>query len=413
MHILFLSHYFSPEVNAPASRTHENAKRWVRAGHQVTVLTCVPNHPSGIVYPGYRNKLFQFSEEEGIRVLRVKTYLSPNKGFAKRIANYLSYLFSASLFCLLVKDVDLVVSTSPQFFCGLAGYPVSRLRRSKWVLEIRDLWPDSIIAVGALGQRWIIQFLKALETFMYRRSDHIVALTNAFKNHITSKKVNEEKVAVITNGVDFDAFKPLPRDNSVAARYSLNGKFVASFIGTHGMAHGLKTVLLAADRLKDYKNILFLMVGDGADRENLEKQAREMNLDNVLILGQQPKKMMAEFLAASDTCMVLLKKDDLFKTVIPSKIFEAMAMKRPIIMGVEGESLQIVQSAECALAIEPENESELADAVLKLSKDPDLKERLGNNGYIFAKKYYDREMLAEKYLNVLEREVVQPQLVKC
>jgi len=403
LHILFLTHYFPPEVNAPATRTFENAKCWVRAGHQVTVLTCAPNHPKGVVYPGYKNRLYQWDENEGIRVLRVMTYLGPNKGFVKRTANYISYLLSAVLFCGLVKDVDVVVSTSPQFFCGLAGFFVSRLRRAKWVLEIRDLWPESIIAVNAVRQKQIIQILEGIETFMYRRSDHVVPVTNAFKRHIMARGVAAEKITVITNGADLESFKPLPRNNAVSEEYGLHDKFVASFIGTHGMAHGLMTVLRAADRLRGNDKIVFMLVGDGAEKENLELKAREMKLDNVIMVGQQPKAMMAGFLAASDVCMVLLRKDDLFKTVIPSKIFETMAMERPIIMGVEGESLEIVEKAGCGLGIEPGNENELVEAVLKLSADRELLERLGKSGRQFVVENYDREKLAVSYLQVLER----------
>jgi hypothetical protein len=190
MHMLFLTHYFPPEVNAPASRTYENAKRWIKEGHQVTVITCTPNHPTGVVYPGYKNRLWQWDEKDGIRVLRVKTYLSANKGFAKRILNYVSYMFSAMVFCLRVGRVDIVVSTSPQFFCGLAGYFVSRIKRRPWVLEIRDLWPESIIAVGAVKSRTMIGMLQGLETWMYRKADRIVALTNAFKRHIVRSYIH-------------------------------------------------------------------------------------------------------------------------------------------------------------------------------------------------------------------------------
>jgi len=369
------------------------------------VLTCAPNHPNGIVYPGYENRWFQWDEKDGIRVLRVKTFLGPNKGFVKRIANYVSYLFSAVVFCGLVKKVDVVVSTSPQFFCGLAGFFVARLRRARWVLEIRDLWPESIIAVGALRQKQIIRVLEGIETFMYRSADHIVSVTNSFKKHIMARGVQEAKLSVVTNGADLDNFKPLPRRNEISAEYGLDDKFVASFIGTHGMAHGLTTVLRAADKLRGNDKIVFLLVGDGAEKENLTRQVREMDLPNVIMVGQQPKNLMASFLAASDACMVLLKKDDLFKTVIPSKIFEAMAMERPIIMGVQGESLAIVEAAGCGVAIEPENENDLVGAVLQLCEDRTFAESLGKSGRRFVEKNYSREVLAGNYLQVLLKQV--------
>jgi glycosyltransferase involved in cell wall biosynthesis len=301
-----------------------------------------------------------------------------------------------------VKNVDVVVSTSPQFFCGLAGFFVSRRLRVKWVLEIRDLWPESIVAVGALRQQQIIRILESIETFMYRQANHIVTVTNSFLQHITARGIDAGKLTVITNGADLESFKPLPRDNEVTVKYRLRDKFVASFIGTHGMAHGLSTVLRAADRLRKDQRIVFLLVGDGAEKENLERQAREMRLDNVVMIGQQPKQMMPLFLAASDVCLVLLRRDDLFKTVIPSKIFEAMAMARPIIMGVEGESWEIVKRADCGLAIEPENDLELTEAVVKLADNPKLVEKLGNNGRRFVAENYDRGKLAEMYLDVLK-----------
>jgi glycosyltransferase involved in cell wall biosynthesis len=401
MHILFLTHYFPPEVNAPASRTFENAKRWVKARHKVTVITCVPNHPRGITYPGYKNRLYQWEEIGGIRVLRVFTYLSPNEGFIKRTANYVSYMISAILLSPLVRGVDIVVSTSPQFFCGMAGYFVSRLKRRKWVLEIRDLWPESIVTVGAIKQRKVIGFLEGLERFLYRHANRIISLTRAFKDHIMKKGVPEERISIITNGADLEMYKPLPRHNAVSAEFGLDDKFVASYIGTHGMAHALGTVLKAGKVLENEKRILFVLVGDGAEREALLKEKERMELDNVLMLPQQPKEKMPGFLAASDVSMILLKKDDLFKTVIPSKMFEAMAMERPLVIGVDGESRKIVEDGQCGIYVEPENHEALAFAVVKLFHDRELLKTMGENGKRYVENNYSREMLAEKYLNTL------------
>ncbi len=408
MHILFLTHYFPPEVNAPASRTHENAKRWVRAGHRVTVLTCVPNHPAGLVYPGYRNRLKQWEEIDGIRVLRVGTWLSANQGIGKRILNYFSYLVSAVLLSPLVEDADIVVSTSPQFFCGLAGYFVSGARRVPWVLEIRDLWPESIIAVGAVRNRSLIRLLEGVETFMYRRADRVVALTNAFRWHIAGRGVPAALIDVIKNGADLERFRPSPRENAFRADHGLRGKFVASYVGTHGMAHGLDTILQAAEALKADTRIAFLLVGDGAERAGLLSEKARRGLDNVVMLPQQPKERMPEILAASDACLVMLKKTELFKTVIPSKLFEAMAMERSIVLGVEGESREIVEAGACGLCIEPENAAALADALVRLADDPALCSRLGENGRKFVARDYDRDVLAERYLSLLCNTVGAP-----
>ena len=389
MHILFLCHYFPPEVNAPASRTYENARRWVRAGHQVTVLTCHPSHPGGKVYPGYENSPYAWEEMDGIRVLRVGTYLSANKGFAKRTANYISYMLSAVGQCWRVRDVDLVVSTSPQFFCGMAGYFVSRLKRRPWVLEIRDLWPESIIAVGAITNRRVIGLLEGVESFLYRKADHIISLTRAFSRHIAGRGVPQEKISIM---------------NAVREELGLGEDvFVASYIGTHGMAHGLGAVLKAAKLLEAEKSIHFLLVGDGAEREKLLREKEALGLDNVTMLGQQPKEKMPLFLAATDACLVLLIKSELFKTVLPSKIFEAMAMGRPIVLGVEGESRELVEEGQCGLCMEPENEAALTEAVRKLASDPQLRVTLGTNGQEFVARRFNRETLAREYLEILTR----------
>lgn len=403
MHILFLTHYFPPEVNAPASRTYENAKRWVRARHVVTVITCAPNHPNGMVYPGYRNRLWQWDERDGIRVLRVKTYLSANRGVRKRSLNYVSYLLSAVAFCRLVRNVDMVVSTSPQFLCGLSGYFVSRIHRCPWVVEIRDLWPESIQAVGAVKGRGLVNVLRQVELFLYRKPDHVISLTNAFKRHIVGKGVAPEKISVVTNGADLEQFEPLPKENGFRVREKLNGKFIASYVGTHGMAHGLGTILHAAKLLENERQIRFLLVGDGAERDRILRQRNEMSLTNVLMLPQQPKEEMPEILAASDACMVLLRKTDVFKTVIPSKIFEAMAMERPVILGVEGESREIIEAGRCGIPIEPENHRELAEAVLALYHDRTLRETFEKNGRAYVMENYNRDRLARDYLDVLSR----------
>jgi glycosyltransferase involved in cell wall biosynthesis len=355
-------------------------------------------------YPGYRNRFRQWDEIDGIRILRVKTFLSANKGFARRTINYLSYLLSASLFAPLAGKVDVVVSTSPQFFCGLAGYGVSRLKGVPWVLEIRDLWPESIIALGAVRNRRLITLLEGIESFMYLQAQRIVSLTNSFKRHIASRGVQLERIEVIMNGADQERFIPQTRDNAFREEHGLTGKFVASYIGTHGMAHGLRTILQAAELLRKEEKIVFLLVGDGAERLSLLAEKERLGLDNVIMLPQQPKERIPEIIAASDTCLVLLRNMDLFKGVVPSKMFESMAMARPLIIGVEGESRGIVESAECGIHIDPENPAALAEAVLRLAGDSGLAARLGGNGHRFVTKHHDRDVLALRYLDLL-REV--------
>lgn len=401
MNILFLSHYFPPEVNAPASRTYEHCKQWVKDGHSVSVVTCAPNHPRGKVYEGYRNRFFQWEEKDKIRIIRVWTYVTANEGFLKRTLNYVSFMVSAILITPWLSQVDVVVTTSPQFFNGLAGYFVSRLRHIPWVLEIRDLWPESILAVGAIKNKTIIRMLEWIELFAYRKADRIVSVTDAFKRYMVGKGIFDEKIEVIKNGVDLSFFKPVDGPNPVARELGLQGKFVASYFGTHGMAHRLETVLYSARELKEHSDIVFLLIGDGAERQRLLGMRNEMALRNVILLDQQPKEKMPYLWALSDVSLVLLKKSELFTTVIPSKIFESMAMEKPIILGVEGESAGIIKAAEAGFCIEPENSLELAERVLTLYKNRDLVLKLGKNGRRHVAEHFDRTVLARRYESLL------------
>ena len=403
MRILFLSHYFPPEVNAPASRTYEHCKQWVQDGHKVTVVTCAPNHPRGTVYEGYHNKLFQREEKNGIQVIRIWTYVTANEGFLKRTLNYLSYMVAAVLVAPLLSKCDVVLSTSPQFFNGLAGYLVSSLKRVPWILEIRDLWPESIVAVGAITNRPVIRSLEGLEMFAYRKADHLVVVTDAFKAHMLAKGISSKKVTVIKNGVDFSLYRKPPHGHmNLLRELKLEGKFVASYFGTHGMAHHLETVFEAAHELREWKDIVFLLVGDGAERRRLVTMRDEMKLSNVLMLDQQAKEKMPELWSLSSVSLVLLKKSALFTTVLPSKIFESMAMEKPVILGVEGESAELVMSARGGICIEPESSKDLAIQVLKLYRDPSMCQELGSSGRRYVLEHFDRQVLARRFADVMQ-----------
>ncbi|SEF02872.1 Glycosyltransferase involved in cell wall bisynthesis [Rhizobiales bacterium GAS188] len=401
MRIVFFSHYYPPEVNAPASRTSEHCCRWARAGHEVTVITCAPNHPSGKVYAGYKNHLYQMEMDDGVRVIRLWTFMAANERFLGRTLNYASYLVAVTLALPRLPAADVVVSTSPQFFCGLAGLVARSLKRSPWVLEIRDLWPESIVTVGAMRKGLAVRVLEWLEHLAYRHADRIVSVTNSFVPHIAEHCDDERKIVVIKNGVDLGLFKEPERAADIKRELGLNGRFVAAYVGTHGMAHGLDTILDAAERLRDNPRIAFQLVGDGAERARLARLKRERELDNVFILGQRPKAEMPGIWAATDVSLILLRRSDAFKKVIPSKMFEAMAMRRPIILGVEGEARELLKNADAGIAIAPESAEELAAAVLLLAENPDLAARYGDNGASHVRQHYDRTKLADRYLEIL------------
>jgi colanic acid biosynthesis glycosyl transferase WcaI len=406
LQVLILTHHFPPEVSAGASRFHELARAWAEAGHQVTVVTCAPNHPTGVLFPGYRNRAWQEETIDGIKVVRLWTFLAPNRGYLRRILAYATYPLATTLAAPFLPAADVLISTTPHFFCGLAGYPASRLRRVPWVLDIRDLWPESIIAVDALQPGFWLWLLKVVERFCYRRAAHIVSASDAFRSHFVHCGIRPNKVAVVTNGVDLNLFAA-----DIAAadrerfreRHGLSGKFVAAYVGTHGLAHQLEVILEAADRLRARSDIAFVLAGDGAERERLVAQCRAMALTNVMMLPLMPRAETPELWAASDAGVVTLRPAPLFELVIPSKMFEAMAMRKPVILGVRGEARRIVESGDCGLTFAPGDAAALAARVTALADDPALAQRLGENGYRLATAQYDRQVLANRYLAVLQR----------
>lgn len=407
MHILFLSHYFPPEVNAPAARTYEHAVRWVAAGHEVTIVTCAPNCPDGVLFEGYRNTWRPRVEwVDGIRVVRVWTYLAPNAGTVRRIANYLSYMVSAVLGSLRLARPDVVVATSPQFFCGWAGVLTSWLRWRPLVLEIRDIWPESIEVLGAIRSRPLLWALRRLERLMYRAANHIVAVGPGYREKILEKVWLPERISVIPNGVDPERFRPQPPDERFLHMWNLEGKFVCSYVGTIGMAHGLEVVVEAAKILRERgrDDIAFCLVGDGARRAVLEEQCRQLRLDRwVVFTGRQPREAVPGILASSNACLIHLRRCDLFTTVLPSKIFETMAMGCPIVVGVEGPAAEMASSAGVGVAMEPESAESLVNAVTNMADNRVRTEKMGKMGRGYIVGNYNRNKLAELYLRCLER----------
>ncbi len=403
MHILFLTDNFPPESNAPASRTFEHCREWVRAGHQVTVITCAPNFPKGKVFDGYRNRLWHQEVMAGIRVIRVWSYITANEGFVKRILDYQSFMLSATLAAPFVRGVDVVVGTSPQFFTACAAYLVSRMKRIPFVFELRDMWPESIKAVGAMKDSAVIRILERIEMFLYRKAARIVTVTHAFKDTLISRGIDGTKVDVVTNGVDLSHFAPQAKDAELVQQLGLRGMFVAGYIGTHGMAHALETLLEAAQILQKTpgaENVRLLFLGDGARKQDLESQARAMGLCNVLFLDSVPKDQVVRYWSLLDVSVIHLRKTDLFTTVIPSKLFECMGMGLPVLHGVAGESADIVQREQVGEVFESENAQQLVVGLMRMRDQSDTFATYQRNG-LAAAKHYDRKNLAQTMLQVL------------
>jgi glycosyltransferase involved in cell wall biosynthesis len=404
MHILFITDNFPPEVNAPASRTFEHCREWVRAGHRVTVMTCVPNFPNGRVYEGYKNRLVQTEYMDGIRVIRVWSYITANEGFVKRILDYVSFMVSAVGVSPRVQAPDLVISTSPQFFSACAAFLISRMKQVPFVFELRDIWPESIKAVGAMKDSLVIRILERIELFLYRKAAAVVSVTRSFKENLIHRGIDEEKIHVITNGVDLDRFQPRKKDADLVDRYGLAGKFVAGYIGTHGMAHALETILDAAKDMKDRPggdDFRFILLGNGARKAVIMEKAKTMGLDNVIFIDSVPKAEVVRYWSLLDVSIIHLRKTILFTTVIPSKLFECMGMGIPVLHGVMGESAQIVEKEGVGLLFEPENKDALCQNLLKMKNDPALYQTFKANCLARAPRY-DRRKLARKMREILE-----------
>ena len=403
MHILFLTDNFPPESNAPATRTFEHARRWVSKGQKVTIITSAPNFPEGKVFDGYKNRWIAKQNMEGIEVWRVKTFMSANEGFLKRSIDFASFMMSSLFFGLFVRKVDIVIGTSPQFFTVISAWILSKLRRVPFVFELRDIWPASITAVGAMNCGWIIKILEKLEMFLYYQADLIISVTQSFKSELQSRGVPSEKIKVVLNGVSLSKYTPLPeKDRELSEKYKLQDKFVVGYVGTHGLAHALDKTLEAAEILAHFNDIRLVFVGGGAERLRLENLVKTRGLENVVMIPSQSKDNMQKVWSICDVSLVSLKNVPLFSKVIPSKIFESMAMKLPIIIAVpEGESTEIVRIENSGLIVPPESPARLAEAILKMKTNDSLRRMLGANGLLAADKF-NRENLAADMLTYLE-----------
>lgn len=416
MKILYISQYFPPEMGAPAARASELSRHWAAAGHDVTVLTGFPNHPTGIVPPEYKSKLRRlvFREQiEGVSLVRTWLLPFPNRRAYERMSNYTSFCLSAAITGLAISRPEAVIASSPQLLVALSGYWLARCKNVPFVFEVRDLWPESLAAVGvgAAGSR-LYRLLHKIAGFLYREADRIVVVAPAFVDHLVEHwRVPREKICVIENGVETETFSPhapAPLPNEMR----IEGKFVVSYIGTMGMAHALETVIEAARHLQTtHPEILFLMIGEGAERERLLAHSQKLALTNLRFLGQQPRELIPALICASDACLVPLRKTELFKTVIPSKMLEFMSCARPVILGVEGQARTILEEAAAGIAVEPENSIALSDAILHLAANPKIARSLGQNGREFIVRKFSREQSARKYIDLLSEllGVVAPQ----
>jgi colanic acid biosynthesis glycosyl transferase WcaI len=406
--ILYLSQYFPPEMGAPAARASELSRHWAEQGHEVTILTGFPNHPTGRIPAEYADEFRQLVTREqidGVNVVRTWLWPLPNRRAHERILNYGSFCLSSAATGLFLSRPDLVIASSPQLLVGLAGWWLAFCKRVPFVFEVRDLWPESLAAVGAGSEKSLMhRGLAKIAGFLYQKADRVVVVTPAFKDYLRRQwKTPKEKISIVENGVETSLFSPQNTDADLRRELGAEGRFVVSYIGTMGMAHGLELVIEAATRMQHTSpEVLFLLLGEGAERERIQSLAKSRGLANLRFVGQQPREKIPAYIAASDACLVLLKKADLFKTVIPTKMLEFMSCARPVILGVEGQAQKMIEEARAGICIEPESTDQLVHAVTWLAADAGLRESLGRNGRRYIQERFSRIRTAAIYLEVLE-----------
>jgi glycosyltransferase involved in cell wall biosynthesis len=404
MRILFLTHYFPPEVNAPASRTYEHCREWVAAGHEVHVVTCIPNHPVGQPFPGYRRCWYQRESIDGIHVHRVWTYLARNRDVVKRTLNFVSFACSGAWRAWRLGSFDVAIGTSPQFFCVVGTWLVARLRGIPWVFELRDLWPESIAALGVMDRRSApMRWLERLELKLYRDAAAVACLTRSFIKNLESRGIDGAKLHYMPNGIIPEFWASGDRDRTRHELGVSRDDVLVSYVGTTGMAHDLRTVLdAAADLHSRMPQVRLLIVGDGAELEALRAAAASRHLSNVRFMGLIPRSRVPSLLAASDVMLVTLRPSGVFKTVLPSKMFEAMAASRPIVLSVEGEARETLLQANAGIAVPPGDHGALAGAVHTLADDTALRAAMGAAGATFVEREFSRRTWAARYLRTLE-----------
>jgi colanic acid biosynthesis glycosyl transferase WcaI len=403
--ILYVSQYFPPEIGAPQARVSELSREWVKLGHQVTVLTAFAHYPTGVKAPADRCVLTRRESIDGINVIRTYVFATANKGTVKRMISFASFMLSAmSIGRLRAARSDVVIATSGPLLCAVAGYFLARTLGAPFVFEVRDLWPESVVAVEAMRENFLVRSLKGVARFLYRHCDKIVTVGEGYRQGIHERYgIAEDKMAVVRNGIDTELFVPLPRDNDVRREYGWGDRFVLMYVGTHGMAHGLHYLLEAARTLADERDKLFVFVGEGAEKENLKRLAAEWALPNVQFIDQQPKARIPFFYAACDLGLVTLRDTPLFQEVLPSKIFEYLGMERPILLSVGGEARKLVETAAGGEYVPPGDVPAMVAAIRRLSKEPARLVEMGRSGRRYVLEHCDRRALARKYLEILEK----------
>jgi len=401
MKILFVHQYFLGMKAAGGTRHYEFAKYLVSKGHAVTVLASAVNPLTGDVPEAYMGKIFSEERVDNIRIIRPWTYFGIHKSFIHRIFSFLSFMMSSALAGAILKNAEFVFATSPPLFQALSGYIISHLKRTAFIFEVRDLWPEFAIDMGILKNKTVIGLARALESFLYRRAKLIIINSPGFRQYI-SRRVSDDKIVLIPNSVDVEMFSLKSDGEAIRQQYGFEGKFVVLYSGAHGMANNLETIIQTANILREHQEFLFVFVGDGKEKANLVKLKDSLALNNVLFIDAQPKERMPQFLAAADVCVVNLMDIPMFRTVYPNKVFDYMASGKPTILGIDGVIREVIDAAQGGIFVKPGNPQEMASAALKLYRDEELRRTMGENARKYVVEHFDRKKIAEQLEETLE-----------
>jgi glycosyltransferase involved in cell wall biosynthesis len=408
MNIAFYSHYFVPEIGAPSARVYDMAMNWIGMGDQVEVVTCFPNHPTGRLHDGYRSSRHALQELDGLRVHRQWTYITPNKGLFKKTLGHVSFVPSAALTSSRqLQAPNVIIGTSPTLFAAQAAAFAARRYRVPFVMEVRDLWPGIFVDLGVLKNRVLIGLLERWEMSLYRQARRVVTVTERFRENLIERGIAASKVVTITNGADTKFWSQSQAGDDLRKQMHLEGKLVALYIGAHGISQALRAILKAAERLRSRSDIVFLFVGEGAEKEALVAFAGERGLKNVRFLDPVGKEEVRNFYALADVGLVPLRDIAGFDAFIPSKMFEFLAMNRPVLGSVRGEAAEILERSGAAIVVKPEDDEAIAEGIIALADNAGRRVAMGKAGRCFVCEHYSRTTLAQRYRQVLEEAVAE------
>ena len=400
MRVAILSQYYPPE---PIPKPHELARGLAERGHEVVVITGFPNYPAGKLYPDTRLRLWRWETLDGIRILRLPLYPDHSRSVVRRALNYGSFAVAAGLLgSVLSGPVEVMFAEHPPLTIGLAAWVIGRLRQTPFVYSVNDLWPESVEATGMVRNRRLLNWMRYLERFVYRRAAAIAVISPGFKQNLLAKGVPPEKIAVIPHWADESLYRPVPPDPVLARDLGMAGRFNIVFAGQLGLAQGLDVVLEAAEELSDLDDIQFVLVGDGTDADRLRRSAGQRGLKNVRFLERQPAERMPHIYAVSDVLLVHLRDEPLFRITIPSKTVAYMACGRPVLMAVEGDAADLIRTTGAGVTCRAGDAKDLAETVRRLRAMPrtalDVMGQAGRSAFLAQ---FSRSVLLDRYEVIL------------